>query len=227
MRLRAFISVAAILAILASCGRKGAVPSAGHDALAKEHASAPAKGSLQATQAPSSTPAPAHNPDGTPVWDERFDCFNGLFMVRSDGLYGITDEAGTILVPPECDSLEFLSDEVLLLFKGGTASLADRRGRVFAESGDIRSLRDNFQSLRDKAADESIRRWNAFLDDFESFGRECEKGRSGRVSRREWKALKAHAASLLESLPSMPSDIAENQKDRLSSIIANYSLFAR
>ena len=214
MRLRAILTVVAVLAILASCGRKGAVPSSGRDA-------APATEGRQAGL------AAASDTGGTPVWDERLDCFNGLFVVRSNGLYGITDESGAVLVPPECDSLEFLSDEVLLLFKGGMSALADRRGRIFAESTDSRNLKDNFQSLRDKAADEGLRRWNSYIDDFEAFGRECEKVRGGRIGRKEWNALKSHAAALLDSLPSMPSDIAENQKDRLSSIIANYSLFAR
>lgn len=206
MRLRTVITFVAIMAILASCGRRESVRSLDR---------------LQASL------AAAYDTGGTPVWDERLDCFNGLFMVRSNGLYGITDESGAVLVPPECDSLEFLSDEVLLLFKGGMSALADRRGRVFAENGDSRILRDNFQGLRDKAADEGLRRWSAYLDDFESFGRECEKVRGGRIGRKEWNALKSHAAALLDSLPSMPSDIAENQKDRLSSIIANYSLFTR
>ena len=150
MRLRTVITFVAIMAILASCGRRESVRSLDR---------------LQASL------AAASDTGGTPVWDERLDCFNGLFMVRSNGLYGITDESGAVLVPPECDSLEFLSDEVLLLFKGGMSALADRRGRVFAENGDSRILRDNFQGLRDKAADEGLRRWSAYLDDFESFGR--------------------------------------------------------
>lgn len=159
-------------------------------------------------------------------WDRRWNCFNGCSIVSAGGKYGLVSDEDVLLMQAVYDSLEFISDEVVLALKDGVYSLADKAGHFFAESADAAWLADNYQLLYDDAVAAGIRLWDALLDEFESFGRECMAVR-GKLSRSSWKKLIAARDALYEKAASIRVPATETQKERLERITSMYGVFAK
>ena len=151
-------------------------------------------------------------PDNSGVaFDDTLDCLNGMYIVTRDGLKGLMDSSGALLLEPSWDEIEFLSGEVALLSKGGLFHLCGPDGRVFAEGVDRESLAESFQGLYERSLFDGIRRWDEVMDNLDSLCWVC-------LSPDGTKDVAKHFERLRRSLQSASGKMTRNQSARMEEI---------
>lgn len=107
------------------------------------------------------------------VYDDTVYCFNGHSIVYLGGLAGCIDDNGREIIPPVWDSLEFLSNDIIMLFRSGLAVLATKDGRIFSESAAPSELEKeaDFRFSRMQIADVIF--WDGVLDRLDSLCNIC------------------------------------------------------
>jgi len=140
-------------------------------------------------------------------------CFNGRWKIFSNGLEGLSDGQGNVLVEPLFNEIYFINDDIALLERSGLFYLANRDGRVFAEGTDKADLEASASKRYEQMLSEDLFFWDEILDDLESLGRECLSG--GHKSREMYESLK-------ERLSNAQGYMTESQICRFESIVENF-----
>ena len=107
------------------------------------------------------------------VYDDTVYCFNGRSIVHSGGLAGCIDADGREIIPPIWDSLEFLSNDIIMLFRSGLAVLATKDGRVLSESAAPEELEVEAESRFSRMQIADIIYWDGVLDRLDSLCNLC------------------------------------------------------
>ena len=112
----------------------------------------------------------------TKAYDDSVYCFNMRSIVSRDGLKGITDLEGNVVLPLEWDSIEFLDDDVALLSRSGLWYLSTRDGRIFGQSDDASELEASFKEMFTRMQEDDMRYWDDVLDQLEACIASARKG---------------------------------------------------
>lgn len=107
------------------------------------------------------------------VYDDTVYCFNGRSIVFSGGLTGCIDEEGNEIIPPIWDSLEFLSNDIIMLFRSGLAVLATKDGRIFSESAAPSELEKDADARFSRMQIADVIYWDGILDRLDSLCNLC------------------------------------------------------
>ena len=145
MRLRVCRFLGILLILTVSCGR-----------VQKSHEEIPVLGS-----------------DTPQSFDDTVYCFNGHSIVFLDGRQGVIDDKGSVLIDPDWDNVDFLSDEVLLLRRSGLYFLSDLSGRVFSESTSREELESSFQARYNEFRVKDILYWDDIIHRLDSLCNAC------------------------------------------------------
>lgn len=106
-------------------------------------------------------------------YDDTVYCFNGRSIVHREGLAGCIDDAGNEIIPPSWDSLEFLTDDIIMLYRSGLAVLATRDGRIFSGNAAPEDLEGNYEDLYSKMEVADILYWDNVLDRLDILCNKC------------------------------------------------------
>lgn len=106
-------------------------------------------------------------------YDDTVYCFNGRSIVHLGGLSGCIDDEGREIIPPVWDSLEFLSNDIIMLFRAGLAVLSTRDGRVFSESATPSELEKDAESRFSRMQIADVIFWDGVLDRLDSLCNKC------------------------------------------------------
>lgn len=175
---------------------------------------------LVSCQSPSGSIALAGRQD--PAYEDSLYCFNGCYIVSRDGMKGLTDESGSLILPPTWDEIEFLDDEVALLRRGGVYYLCTRAGRLLAEGTDPMTLEGSFQERLSQVRLSDLESWDLVLDQLEALADACISSRHHRLDTR---ILEARSL-LQERLSAASGTMVPEQLARLESIENKfYSLY--
>lgn len=109
----------------------------------------------------------------TKDYDDSVYCFNMRSIVSRDGLKGITDTEGNILLPLEWDSIEFLDDDVALLSRSGLWYLSTKNGRIFGQGDNASELEASFKETFALMQEDDMRYWDHVLDQLEALSYAC------------------------------------------------------
>jgi len=166
-------------------------------------------------------------PDDASVTRVQY-CFNGRYIVLSEGKYGISTEEGDIVLAPEYDSAEFLSDEVAIAGKGKSYILCDRDGRIIHTSPDRAWLEENFSILHENMIEEDRLYWDKAIEMFSDLSRRCTSLRQGkRITGSDLSALGVLTSDLGSYLASSRGKPTAEQVDRIEEISSEYSTASR
>ena len=155
-------------------------------------------------------------------------CFNGRYIVLSEGKYGISSEEGDVVLAPEYDSAEFLSVEVAIAGKGKSYILCDRDGRIIHTSPDRAWLEENFSILHENLIEEDRLYWDKAIEMFSDLSRRCSSLRQGkRVTAGELSALSVLTSDLESYLVSSRGKPTAEQVDRIEEISSEYPTASR
>jgi len=83
------------------------------------------------------------------------------------------DDAGNEIIPPFWDSLEFLTDDIIMLYRSGLAVLATRDGRIFSGNAAPEDLESNYEDLYSKMEVADILYWDNVLDRLDILCNKC------------------------------------------------------
>lgn len=118
--------------------------------------------------------AVATNPlQATISYDDSVYCFNLRSIVSREGLKGIADLDGNVVLPLEWDSIEFLDDDVALLSRSGLWYLSTKDGRIFAQATDPSELEASSTELFTRMQEDDLRHWDSVLDQLEALSHAC------------------------------------------------------
>lgn len=107
------------------------------------------------------------------AYEDTIYCFNGRSIVHLNGLAGCIADDGREIIPPVWDSLDFLSNDVLMLYRSGLAVLATRDGRLFSETASPANLEKEFEERFSRMQVADILYWDGVLDRLDSLCNEC------------------------------------------------------
>ena len=107
------------------------------------------------------------------AYEDSVYCFNMRSIVSRNGLKGITDLEGNVVLPLEWDSIEFLDDDVALLSRSGLWYLTTRDGRIFGQSDDVSELEASFKEMFTRMQEDDMRYWDDVLDQLEALSHAC------------------------------------------------------
>lgn len=153
-------------------------------------------------------------------YNDTLYCFNGRSIVHLDGLAGLIDDSGHLLLAPEWLSIEFLDDETALLQGNGRYCLCTKDGRVFAESVSQEELEQNSRELLARMQDSDIRLWDNILDRLDDLCSLC-------ISRAPNKEILASYAALKELLSQAEAPMTASQQTRFEDTVRRFNTFAR
>lgn len=105
-------------------------------------------------------------------YEDSVYCFNGRSIVQAGGLYGMTDSIGTLILPLEYQSLEFLSDEVALGEREGHWYLLTREGEV-ARQGNAPHVAEGWETAYEGWLQRRDNFWDVALDRYEALCNTC------------------------------------------------------
>ncbi|MBQ9888737.1 MAG: protein kinase [Bacteroidales bacterium] len=148
--------------------------------------------------------------------EDTLDCLNGRFIVSSEGRKGLMDSTGRIILEPVWEEIEFLSEDVAMLSRGGFLQLCGPDGRVFAESTDKKKLMGAFQSLYEKSLFEDMRRWDEVISCLDSLSLAC-------LSDETKEEVPLRFEDFRRRLESASGSITKNQALRISEIEERYN----
>ena len=156
------------------------------------------------------------------VMDDAQYCFNGRFIVSSDGFYGIAGEDAAVILPSEYDEIEFLSDDIALAGQGRTFMLCDRNGRIIHKSPDKEWLIANNSVLYDNLLEEDRLYWDKAIEMLSDLSRRCQSVRSGKISRGELEALRIVKGDIESYLSEAQGTPTPEQIRRITDIELQY-----
>lgn len=126
--------------------------------------------------------APAPEPSAPQtVYDDSLYFFNGRYRVMQDGRAGLIDTEGKVLLKPEYDSIEFLTDDIALAGKGPDWWLVTRDGRIFASGQDADALSETAQDEYDSMLRQDRAYWDAVLDSLDELCQACLRIRGNKL----------------------------------------------
>ena len=150
------------------------------------------------------------------VYDDSLYFFNGRYRVTKDGRAGLIDTEGNVLLKPEYDSIEFLSDDIALAGKGSDWWLVTRDGRIFLSGQDADALCDVAQDEYDRMLGQDRAYWDAVLDSLEGLCEACLRIK-GRKLQGEMDAIGRYEN--LKSMLSAPRGSMTPQQERRLGLI--------
>lgn len=158
------------------------------------------------------------------AYEDTVYCFNQRSIVSAGGLKGVIDDDGQVILSPEWDSIEFLSDEVALLSRSGLWYLCTRDGRLFAESGNPSDLETSFRERLAEMQDLDLAYWDAVLDQLDQLRAACLQASSRRVDARI-RQERARLDGLLADAGR--GSMSRAQLDRLGQILSDFNSMYR
>lgn len=132
------------------------------------------------------------------------------------------DDAGTVILSPEWDSVEFLDDEIALLKRSESYYLSTRDGRIFTEAASAADLDANYQERWAETQDADIRKWDIVLDRLDELCTQCL--RLG--EKQPDKAAEAAYASFSAALTAASGQMSPLQQERFERIVLRFNTFS-
>lgn len=177
---------------------------------------------LAAVLSCSDRPAEAPSRRFSGPFDDTVYCFNQRSVVYKDGFAGMIDDAGTVILSPEWDSVEFLDDEIALLKRSESYYLSTRDGRIFTEAASAADLDANYQERWAETQDADIRKWDIVLDRLDELCTQCL--RLG--EKQPDKAAEAAYASFSAALTAASGQMSPLQQERFERIVLRFNTFS-
>ena len=152
-------------------------------------------------------------------YEDSIYCFNGRSIVSLDGLWGLLDSDGGVILEPAWDAIVFLSDDVAMLQRSGLYYLCTRDGRVFAENTDPDVLENSFQELLTDLEYADRQKWDQVLDRLESLCDACIDD----ARRKPNKRILQEKEALQSQLNGVSGQMTRQQERRLEQIVEKFN----
>lgn len=156
------------------------------------------------------------------TFDDTLYCFNQRSIVHKNGLAGIIDDSGKVILAPEWDSIEFLDDDIALLCRDSLYCLCTRDGRIFSENKSAYELELNYRDILSRTLEDDIRNWDKTLDKLDALCSECL--RLGK--RRPDQATKAAYEEFQSALGKVSGQMNTAQQERFEEIVRRFNTFS-
>ena len=158
-------------------------------------------------------------------FDDTLYCFNGFSIVFLDAKQGVIDSTGRLTLEPVWDSVDFLSDDVLLLCRSGLYYLSTASGRIFAEDGSRDKLESVYQQLYEGLRAKDVLYWDKVVEQLDSLCNDCLAQPRGKNSV-DLKVIEE--AEALKSLLQSPSGHPDStQIMRIDAIVERFDRYRR
>ena len=155
-------------------------------------------------------------------FDDTLYCFNQRSIVHKDGLAGIIDDSGKLILAPQWDNIEFLDDDIALLSREGQYYLSTRDGRIFSESKSAYELELNYRDILSRTLEDDIRNWDKTLDKLDALCSECLR----RGKHRPDQATKAAYEEFQAALDKVSGQMTQAQQERFEEIVRRFNTFS-
>ena len=155
-------------------------------------------------------------------FEEKWPCFNGCYIVLTEGKYGLVDEEGQVLLTPSYSSIEFLNNDIALACTESDGTLCERSGRILFKGNDPDSIRANFDGIVEQIRERDRLAWEQVVEDYSRLCRECKATRGRRIFRNEFTSLESLAETVHESLKEASGKPTPSQTARLEELSADY-----
>lgn len=155
-------------------------------------------------------------------FEEKWSCFNGCYIVLTEGKYGLVDEDEQVLLTPSYSSIEFLNNDIALACTESDGTLCDRSGRILFKGNNPDSIRTNFAGIVEQIQEKDRQGWEQVVEDYSRLCKECKAIRGRRISRNEFAGLESLAETVHKSLKEASGKPTPSQKARLEELSADY-----
>ena len=166
--------------------------------------------------------SPSREKADIPAFEEKWSCFNGCYIVRQEGKYGLVNEEGSILLPLSYTSVEFLDNDILLACTENTCHLIERSGRNLFRGESPDSLRAHYGEIVEQIHETDRLSWEKVVENYSKLCRESKSRRGKRLSRTDFASLQMLSEAVHQSLEAASGKPTPSQKARLEQLSIDY-----
>ena len=157
-----------------------------------------------------------------PVFDGKWDCFNGVSIVLKDNRYGLVDKEGSVILTPVYETVEFLDADIAFATLRDSCFLLDRTGRVFGAGKDKDSLKMCSLDLYSSLLMSDKESWDKVVRSYGELCRSCRSVRGKHLGTRQFAKLRLLVIKVKEDLDHTTGVPTKAQKVRLEELSEEY-----
>ncbi len=152
----------------------------------------------------------------------RWACFNGTEIIRQAGKYGLVDMNGTLILPSDYASIEFLDSDYALLDGDDNFYICGKNGRILAKSKQKDSLYYFWRNIVEDCLEQDRQSWEQVIQSYGELCDRCKSCRGHRLSRKDFDNLSALQKSIVCKLNEATGTPTASQRARLEALSADF-----